>query len=192
MSHRDKDKAGQPFQTLTRARPYFVRLISIAPDRVPLVPCGVAQFRLFLKYWLPILIWMVVIFSASADSRSFQHSSRIIAPLVRWLFPSLPEESVRSIVFIVRKIAHLTEFAILALLAWRALRRPAPGQSRHWQWSLATQVVLLVMLYAASDEFNQRFVPHREASVVDVMIDTSGAVLALLSLWALGRWRKWW
>jgi VanZ family protein len=135
---------------------------------------------------------MAVIFSASGDTRSWQHSSRIIAPIVRWLFPSLPDDSVRTIVFVVRKGAHLTEFAILALLTWRALRQPIPGQSRPWRWSLATQVILLVMLYAASDEFHQRFVPHREASVVDVLIDTTGAVLALLSLWAVGRWRKWW
>ena len=49
---------------------------------------------------------------------------------------------------------------------------------------VATLLTLaLVMLYAASDEFHQRFVPSRDASAVDVMIDTGGAVLALFLVW---------
>jgi len=48
------------------------------------------------------------------------------------------------------------------------------------------------MAYAASDEFHQLFVPSREASVLDVLIDTAGAVFALLLIWFIGRWRRRW
>jgi VanZ family protein len=58
------------------------------------------------------------------------------------------------------------------------------------RWLQAARVVLLVILYAASDEFHQSFVPSREASVLDVLIDTAGSVLALLFLWVIGRWRR--
>ena len=133
---------------------------------------------------------MGIIFSASGDQRSFQHSSRIIGPLVRWLLPHLSEESVESIVFAVRKCAHLTEYAILGLLLWRALRKPIRNDLRPWAWQIAARVTLLVLLYAATDEFHQAFVPSRQASVLDVLLDTTGAICALLLLWAIRRWRK--
>jgi len=61
---------------------------------------------------------MWVIFSASGDRMSFQHSSRLIGPLVRWVFPHLPDDTVHAIVVFVRKCAHLAEYAVLALLLW--------------------------------------------------------------------------
>lgn len=143
-----------------------------------------------LKYWLPLLVWMTVIFSASSDRLSFQHSSRIVAPLVRWLFPHLSDRAVHGVVLAVRKCAHLTEYAVLALLLWRALHQPpAPGVSA-WHWSEAGLALGLVALYAASDEVHQAFVPSRQASVWDVLLDTAGAALGLLCLWAIGRLRK--
>jgi VanZ family protein len=135
---------------------------------------------------------MLVIFTVSADSGSFRHSSRILAPLLRWLFPHLPEQTIHEIVTIARKGAHLTEYGILGLLLWRALRKPIKCDPRPWSWRTAGGTILLVALYAASDEFHQRFVPGRDASVRDVVIDTIGATVALLLLWAIGHQRKWW
>ena len=104
----------------------------------------------------------------------------------------MPEEVIHAIVVAARKGAHLTEYAILAVLLWRALRHNMDKERRPWLWSQAAQALLLVILFAASDEFHQSFVPTREASVVDVLIDTAGAVLALLSVWVIGRWRRIW
>ena len=135
---------------------------------------------------------MTVIFSASSDRLSFQHSSRIVAPFVRWLFPHLSDRAVHDVVLAVRKCAHLTEYAVLVLLLWRALHKPpAPGVSA-WHWSEAGVALGLAALYAASDEIHQAFVPSRQASFWDVLLDIGGATLALLCLWGLGRWRKRW
>jgi VanZ family protein len=133
---------------------------------------------------------MCVIFSASSDQMSFQHSSRIIGPFLHRLFPHLSDEIIHSAVVTVRKCAHLTEYAVLALLLWRALRKPAQPGPAPWQWSKAGLVLALVALYAASDEFHQAFVPSRQASVWDVLLDTTGAAIALLYLWAVGRLRR--
>ena len=146
----------------------------------------------FIRYWVPALVWMSVIFSASSDQMSFPHSSRVIAPLVRWLWPQASDAAVHDMVVAVRKGAHLSEFAILALLLWRALAKPARRTPLPWRWPLAFQTVLLVALYASSDEFHQLFVPSRDASVRDVMIDTTGGILGLMVLWMIGRWRRWW
>jgi VanZ family protein len=148
--------------------------------------------RVLVKYWLPVLVWMSLIFTASGDPGSFQHSSRIIAPILHWLFPHLSGEKVDLIVFAARKCAHLTEFAVLALLIWRVLRRPVKKDPRPWLWPQARLALLWVVLYAASDEFHQLFVPLREARVGDVLIDTSGGLLGLALLWVIGRWRKLW
>ncbi len=153
---------------------------------------AVLKPRLFLKYWLPVFIWMALIFSASADSQSYEHSSRFVEPFLHWLFPKMSQPRVDTIHHFIRKCAHLTEYAMLALLLWRALRRPVKNDLRPWNWYDARLTLQLVMLYAASDEFHQIFVPARTALVSDVFIDTAGGAAGLLALWAIGRWQKHW
>jgi VanZ family protein len=152
----------------------------------------VLKFRAFLKYWLPALIWMALIFSASSDANSFAHSSRILGPLLHWLFPQMPDDTMHLIVLIARKCVHLTEYAVFALLLWRALRKPVKNDPRPWLWREARLALLMVALYAASDEFHQCFVPTRTGLVLDVLVDTAGGAAGLLALWAFGRWRKHW
>jgi VanZ family protein len=135
---------------------------------------------------------MVLIFYGSSDRFSFQHSSRIIEPLLHWLIPHLSERSVHAVIVCVRKASHLSEYAILTILVWRLVRQLRQTPAWHWRWSDAGWSLLIAVLYAASDEFHQRFVPSREASVRDVMIDSIGAVFALLFLWFLGRCRQRW
>lgn len=150
------------------------------------------QFRSFTWHWLLVLVWMIAIFTGSSDRGSFQHSSRILEPLLHWLFPNMAPETFQAIVFAVRKCAHLTEYAILAFLVWCALRKPKWGDTRPWEWSQAGVALWVAALYASTDEFHQTFIPTREGCVRDVLIDTSGAIAGLLVLWALGRWRKFW
>ncbi|MCX6890173.1 MAG: VanZ family protein [Verrucomicrobiota bacterium] len=144
--------------------------------------------RSLIGCWLPVLAWMGLIFSASGDRASFSHSSRIIGPIVRWLFPHVSDEAIHATVVVIRKCAHLTEYAVLALLLWRALRKPGKGDACPWEWPVARLALTLTALYAAADEFHQLFVPTREGSVWDVAIDTVGGALGLLGLWAVVCW----
>lgn len=126
---------------------------------------------------------MSLIFAGSSDAASGERSSRILGPLLLWLFPRLSSEHLGLAITFCRKCAHLAEYSMLAWLIWRALRRPRGEEARAWRWSEARTVLLVACLYAASDEFHQGFVPHRQASVADVLLDTLGAALALLALW---------
>lgn len=82
-----------------------------------------------------------------------------------------------TIHFIVRKIAHFTEYAILGLLAARAFRTsPRRAISERWFLICAT----LIVVYALMDEYHQSFVPSRTASVFDSLIDMAGGLTALL------------
>jgi len=141
---------------------------------------------------MPVIVWMCLIFTASSDQASSQHSSRIIEPILRWLLPNLGNETVQTVVYVVRKCAHLTEYAVLWWLVWRALRKPVQNDSRPWKWSEAFLALGWVALYAASDEVHQLFVASREGKVTDVLLDSIGGMLGLAALWVVGGWRKRW
>jgi VanZ family protein len=142
--------------------------------------CAVFSARNFAKYWLPTLLWMLLIFSASSDTSSAVRSSRIIGPILHWLCPSLPQEKVERIVLAVRKCAHFVEYAVLAVLLWYALWMPHWGDQRPWSWAVAGFALALSVAYAGLDEFHQMFVPTRQGSVWDVLLDSSGAVAGLV------------
>jgi VanZ family protein len=140
-------------------------------------------------WWCPAAAWMAVIFLGSSDTASGERVSGLLGPLLHWLFPGRLPEELAMLIFAARKCAHATEYAILALLVWLALRRPRLGRPQPWSSRPAGLALLFCALYAASDEFHQKFVPTRTASVVDVMIDVAGAGLALLTIRAWCAWR---
>ena len=132
----------------------------------------------FLKYWLPVSIWLGLIVIGSTDLMSAEHTSRIIGPVLRSFNPDISAETIAQIQFVVRKTAHVMEYAILAALLWRALRAGVRWQTRMLRLFIAIWFVCAV--FAASDEFHQSFVPSRTASPIDVMIDIFGALIGLV------------
>jgi len=136
----------------------------------------------FLKYWLPVLVWMICVFIGSTDLLSSEHTSRFIGPFLRWFAPEVSEATIASVQMVVRKCAHLTEYAILAGLLCRAFR-----QHRGRAFGI---VLIISALYAALDEFHQSFVATRKASPWDVMIDSAGALIGLLLYWKIDNRRS--
>jgi VanZ family protein len=146
----------------------------------------VPKTRILLRYWLPLAAWMVIIFSASSDRQSFQHSSRIIGPLLHLIFPGITAETEDQLVFICRKGAHALEYALLGILAWLALRSLQP-QPSPWSRSDAIKALIIVFVYAVSDEIHQAYVPSRQSAAVDVLIDTAGGAAGLFLVAAVRR-----
>lgn len=136
-----------------------------------------ARFPRFVSHYLPLIAWLVFISFASSDNLNAGNTSRIIGPLILWLYPNTSPETLALVNVITRKIAHLTEYAILGFLAARAFRSsPHPAINRRWFWiSLA-----LVAAYALLDEYHQSFVPSRTASVFDSLIDIAGGLIVLI------------
>jgi VanZ family protein len=135
---------------------------------------------------------MVVIFSGSTDMMSSGRTSRFIRPFFRWLNPNISEEALDQIQYVIRKGGHLTEYALLGFLLWRACRKPVRKDPRGWTWRDAVTAFCLAAAYSASDEIHQAFVPSREAHLTDVFIDMAGASIGLLAVWLWGRWRGRW
>jgi VanZ family protein len=130
---------------------------------------------------------MGVIFTMSTSVGSAAHTSRILEPFLRWLIPSITPEAIYLAHTVVRKGGHLSEYAVLALLTLRAALRSAPAGSAPRFYRSVALAGLVAAAYAATDEFHQSFVPGRTASIYDVGIDTTGAVLALT---VVILWRK--
>jgi VanZ family protein len=131
----------------------------------------------FLKYWLPVLIWLCVIFVGSTDVLSAEQTSRFVEPFLRWLKPDISFETLAQIHFFARKLGHIFEYALLAIFLWRALRS---GANLRVKISILVIVVWFVCaIFAATDEFHQSFIPSRTASPNDVVIDIFGVVIGL-------------
>jgi VanZ family protein len=139
--------------------------------------------RRFLKYWLPILAWVIFIFVGSTDLLSAAHTSRFIGPFLRWFAPEISNETIGAIQIVVRKVGHLTEYAILALLLVRALRRQLVARATGIAFMFAA-------ILAALDEFHQSFVATRTGTPWDVAIDCVGALIGLATYTWAARNRK--
>ncbi len=89
--------------------------------------------------------------------------------------PHLRVAGAADLDFILRKSGHMVACGILAVLLWRALTLSAIRRAMVWS-------LVLTVAYAATDEFHQSFTAGRNASPVDVCIDSAGALIALLAL----------
>jgi VanZ family protein len=129
-----------------------------------------------LSRYLPLVAWLVFISFASSASFSAGNTSRIIGPLILWLFPDTSPESLAVVHGVTRKLAHFAEYAVLGFLAARAFRT-SPGPKLRRRWFLVS--VTLIVTYALIDEYHQSFVPSRTASLLDSLIDIAGGLTAL-------------
>lgn len=152
----------------------------------PTVDNGSHPLRGRLARYGPLVIWALLIFVGSGSVLSAEHTS-VVLRLLKWLVPSASPEFLSWFHFLIRKLGHLSEYAILATLAARAFRRSSHEFIRlHWfEFSL-----FLAMLYALTDEFHQSFVPSRTASLHDSMIDSAGAFIALTIIWLVDQKKR--
>jgi VanZ family protein len=125
----------------------------------------------------PLLLWMVLISFASSSEFSALNTSQIFQPLILWVFPNLSEEHVAAVHFLMRKLAHFSEYAVLGILSARAFSGSANDFIKRYWFPVA---LFLILCYSLLDEFHQSFVPSRTASIYDSAIDAAGGLTALL------------
>jgi VanZ family protein len=135
------------------------------------------------RFWryAPLIFWIIVIFVASSNTGSMSNTSRIIRPLLEFLFPNISEIQLTAIHGYTRKAAHLTFYFILGALAARAFSSSLKDSLRQ-NW-LAISFALVVGV-ASLDETNQSFLASRTGSIRDVFIDVCGGSFAFL-IWFL-------
>jgi VanZ family protein len=127
------------------------------------------------RAWLAVGLWITLIQIAASGPFSASETSRLIGPLLRWLFPAADAQTIASAHFAIRKAAHLVEYAILSLIALRALRR---SFDHSFAWH-ATACLVLVLAVAVVDESRQARSALRTGARSDVALDVAGAATAL-------------
>jgi VanZ family protein len=117
--------------------------------------------RKFAKWWLPVIVWMSVIFIGSSIG-------------------SLPRVGGKTSDAVVHRVAHVIEFAVLGALTLRAVSRARPITKRE-----LIIAMIMVTLYGVSDEIHQRFTPGRSSEVSAVLFDAAGG---LIGAWVYRQW----
>ena len=125
--------------------------------------------------WVPPIAWMAVIIALSTDTGSAEHTGGFLLPALRWIWPAATPSLLDAGHFAIRKLAHVTEYAVLAGLWYRGLvvrRRPPRA---------AATALALSIVWACVDESFQTLIPSRTASVIDVGVDATGALVACVA-----------
>ncbi len=120
-----------------------------------------------LRQWIPVIVWITILFILSTSSFSAVNTAYIIEPIIRWFLPGAPNATVSVLHALVRKAAH---FANYGILFWLLIRGPMCGRPYA--------ALMLCVGYAFLDEGHQIFAAGRTPSLYDVALDSSGALFS--------------
>jgi VanZ family protein len=137
-----------------------------------------------LVAWLCVAAWISMIWVSSNEEFSFQTTSGVLVPFLRWLSPELSWQAIQNIHDVIRKAAHLAEYAVLAGLAFRAFRVSLDIRLGH----VGVLTLAVVLAIAGLDELRQSWLPARTGSVTDVLIDLTGGAIGVVTLIGFHRW----
>lgn len=141
--------------------------------------------KIFLRIvvLIPAIFMACLIFGFSAQNGS--SSTGVSNRFIAMVFHTDNPEFIEKVEMPVRKLAHFTEYMIFSFTVYIALK--------VWQVSakrIYFVTIILVGLFACSDEIHQLFVPERAGRIVDVIIDTMGAVAGMLIVRGIRKLRK--
>ena len=131
-----------------------------------------------IVYTILTLLWMLVIFSMSAQPAevSGSKSSFITVRIVSLFIDNPTQELIDTVETVIRKLCHFLEYALLSVLIYKTL------ESYGLKKRGCALCIAVSMLYAISDEIHQYFVPGRACRLYDILIDTLGAVSGCLAI----------
>jgi VanZ family protein len=129
---------------------------------------------------------MAFIFWMSTESFSSENTFPWLEMVLGLFIPKISSQELNLIHTVIRKAGHAAEYFILGLLLFRSF---CGSSVSSWNWRRSFFAIMVVVLWAASDEFHQSFVFTRTASAVDVGIDTAAGILAQFvgALWYRSR-----
>lgn len=124
--------------------------------------------------WILLIFWVSLIFYMSNQPGDISDGqSDLVIRLFSYIGIELDDYFGNLASFIVRKGAHFTEYLILYLLAYNVNKFYFKRKAKLYS-------IIVVFLYACSDEIHQFFIPGREMHIRDVIIDTAGGLFGYL------------
>ncbi|HZM89907.1 MAG TPA: VanZ family protein [Blastocatellia bacterium] len=137
-----------------------------------------------LWYWLPVALMFGLMYYFSTDVFSADNTRNIFEKIFLWFSPHASKRSILTFNYILRKTAHFTEYAVLGGLLFRAFRA---GDPDRWRFKWALQSFLFAAAWAILDELHQSFTQKRGGSLWDSLLDSSGALFMLATIWIFAR-----
>lgn len=150
----------------------------------PAPPSAQQSTRRIVWAWLIVLLWIGVIMGLATDGFSATNTGSYLTPFLRWLDPDMKWQEIREWHFFVRKVAHVVEYAILSVLAFRAFRITLAVPLMH----VGFLTLLIVIGVAGLDEWRQSLIPTRTGTMADVALDTAGGAAGVILLIVIHRW----
>jgi VanZ family protein len=143
-----------------------------------------------LKAWIAAILWLIVIAIESSALLSAHNTSRILYPILHYLF-GLDWERFEYWHFYIRKGGHVVGYGILSILLFRAWRATLPAMSDvKWTLRWANIAVLGTAFVASLDEWHQSFIPSRTGRWQDVALDTCAGIAAQMLIFLWWMWRR--
>jgi VanZ family protein len=147
-----------------------------------------------LKTWIAAILWLIVISLESTNLGSSDNTSRILYPLLHFLF-GMDRAHFHHWHFFIRKGGHVFGYGLLSILLFRAWRETLPSiENLKWTFRWATIAVLGTAFVASLDEWHQSFIPSRTGTPWDVLLDTCAAIAAQILLfllyWSSGKFSR--
>lgn len=126
------------------------------------------------------VLWLLFIWSNSLQTAD--ESSQVSSGVLEWVAPLLTRIGLSEEIqhTLIRKLAHMAEFAVAGLL-WSAALASRTENTPRIRWTRRGTALLVCLAAAIIDETIQRFVPGRSGELRDVCIDLAGAVLGILA-----------
>ncbi len=118
------------------------------------------------------MLWAALVFYFSSHDFSSERTSRVVGPLISWLFPDAGVDFHAAVHFTVRKMGHWSEYFVLAVLVFHGFR----SDKKQWDGRWAIWTLGLIFLYALGDEFHQLWVPSRSGTLGDSLLDFFGGI----------------
>lgn len=134
-----------------------------------------------LILWILIFVWMITIFMFSAqngDESSELSQGFLRTFILRFTPDNISEDIVNMMEYIIRKCAHMTEYAVFGILVFYQIKLYRLFEK---EWNRIVMAVICVMIYASTDEIHQLFVGGRSGRFTDVLIDTAGGFIGILA-----------
>jgi VanZ family protein len=125
-------------------------------------------------------LWLVLVLFLGSAYFAAQETGRFVLPFLSVLMPWVTRTELHALHLVIRKLAHIAEYAVLALLWFKAIHRVGRRTPRTAGW-----IALAIGLVCAfADELHQSMLPARTGSVRDFVIDALGATAMLM----IARW----
>jgi len=121
-------------------------------------------------------LWLVVVLFLGSTYFAAEETGRYVLPFLKFMLPGAPSGQLQAIHMMLRKVAHVAEYAVLALLWFEALHHVAGRTLRTAAW----MALSICLICAFVDEAHQSTLPSRQGSAGDLVIDAFGATAMLM------------